>query len=1344
MHKRFGSLSSSVLIPHVSFIFLFSALLAVLGMVLPISLCAQTVDTTISLPAEIPRGVAVNPVTNKIYVANSQTDNVTVIDGASDNSTTVAVGSTPFAIAVNAETNQIYAANYNSNNVSVIDGPSNTVVATVSTGVNPSAVAVNPITNTIYVADSGDNTVTVIHGTSNIPQVVSVGAYPYAIAVNPVSNKIYVANLVGITLSVIDGNSNLVVATVPTGFFPREVAVNPVTNTIYVINDSDNTVSVIAGSSNTAVATVPTGVEPYAIALNPVTNKIYVANNIGGYATVIDGATNVASSIPTGANSYGVAVNPVTNQIYVNNQFTVTAIDGGTNNTTAISTSAMLPDMIAVNPVTNKIYAVTVGGTVAVIDGSVNNTATVSAGYYPFVAAVNPVTNKIYIGYDSTAATGVLVIDGATGNTSTINTGSFPASLAVNPVTNKIYVANCGQGGTVTVIDGVTTNTTTLNAGAGACGLAVNPATDKIYVPHGGGNTVTVIDGATNNMTTVPGGSGTSVFGFNETAVNPVTNKIYVPNWANANVTVIDGVSNTSSTIGVGNNPYMAAVNAVTNKIYVTNDGDNTVTVIDGATNNTTTVNVGNQPLGIAVNPITNKIYVANVYSNSVTVIDGLTTNTINVPVGTYPETVAVNSVTNQIYVPSVSNDTVTVINGATNTTSTVPAGLFAYGLAINPVTNQVFVPNMNSYSVTIITPNAPQNIPFSVQMQGVTDSLTISGLAIFSTYNNSPSFTATANSNYAPTAPAPSALYYQLDTTQGPWQPAVSTGPGGYSFSLATVPQGVHIVYAYSVYGDEGTAESSGYSTGNSPESSTTAAYTFAVFSLPTATTVTADVNPQVQGQNVTFTADVQPTSGTGIPTGAVTFFDGSTKLDVASLDGSGHAVFATTALAEGWHSITAAYNGDTNFAGSASVLTEQITPILVYIAVSPASPTLSLPGTVQLIASGYYTNNNSQNLTTTATWISSNPGVATVASGLVTAVASGTTNITAIFSGITSNSAVVTVPVQNPAAAPIFSPFPSNYTAPQTVKLTDTSAGVTIYYTTDGSMPSATHGTAVASGSSITLTGTTTINAMAAGGNYGPGAVSSGTYTLQSATPGFSPFPSSYNPPQTVKLTDSTPNASIYYTTDGSTPSANNGILYSAPITLTTSMTIKAIAIGTGLSSSGVATGIYTLQAMTPGFSPFPSSYNPPQTVKLSDSTPNTSIYYTVDGSTPSATNGSLYSGPITLTAASTPIKAVAIGTGLSSSNVASGTYTLQAMTPGFSPFPSSYSTPQTVKVSDSTSGAAIYYTTDGSTPSATNGTLYSGPIAVTTTTTIKAVAVGTAGYNSSAVASGTYSIQ
>lgn len=143
------------------------------------------------------------------------------------------------------------------------------------------------------------------------------------------------------------------------------------------------------------------------------------------------------------------------------------------------------------------------------------------------------------------------------------------------------------------------------------------------------------------------------------------------------------------------------------------------------------------------------------------------------------------------------------------------------------------------------------------------------------------------------------------------------------------------------------------------------------------------------------------------------------------------------------------------------------------------------------------------------------------------------------------------------------------------------------------------------------------------------------------------------------------------------------------------------------------------------------------------LADSTAGATIQYTTDGSIPSATNGSPYSGPIPLTQASTTIKAVALGTGLSLSAVATGTYTLQAMTPGFSLFPSTYTRAQTVTLSDSTSGATVYYTTDGSTPSATNGTPYAGPFTVATTTTIKSVVVGTAAYGSSAVATGTYTI-
>jgi hypothetical protein len=67
--------------------------------------------------------------------------------------------------------------------------------------------------------------------------------------------------------------------------------------------------------------------------------------------------------------------------------------------------------------------------------------------------------------------------------------------------------------------------------------------------------------------------------------------------------------------------------------------------------------------------------------------------------------------------------------------------------------------------------------------------------------------------SSYLPTAPASTALYYQLDTAQGAWQQAtaasgVGTNPASYDFSLRNVPLGVHTVFAYAVYGEEGTGQ--------------------------------------------------------------------------------------------------------------------------------------------------------------------------------------------------------------------------------------------------------------------------------------------------------------------------------------------------------------------------------------------------------------------------------------------------------------------------------------------------------------------------------------------------------
>jgi len=76
-----------------------------------------------------------------------------------------------------------------------------------------------------------------------------------------------------------------------------------------------------------------------------------------------------------------------------------------------------------------------------------------------------------------------------------------------------------------------------------------------------------------------------------------------------------------------------------------------------------------------------------------------------------------------------------------------------------------------------------------------------------------------------------------------------------------------------------------------------------------------------------------------------------------------------------------------------------------------------------------------------------------------------------------------------------------------------------------------------------------------------------------------------------------------------------------------------------------------------------------------------------------------------------------------------------------PQFSPPPGTYATSQSVVITDATVGAFIRYTTNGSTPTATNGTIYSAPVFINAPTTLKAVAY--AGSVLSPVTSGLYTI-
>jgi len=102
---------------------------------------------------------------------------------------------------------------------------------------------------------------------------------------------------------------------------------------------------------------------------------------------------------------------------------------------------------------------------------------------------------------------------------------------------------------------------------------------------------------------------------------------------------------------------------------------------------------------------------------------------------------------------------------------------------------------------------------------------------------------------------------------------------------------------------------------------------------------------------------------------------------------------------------------------------------------------------------------------------------------------------------------------------------------------------------------------------------------------------------------------------------------------------------------------------------------------------------------------------------------------------------ITAYSMGTITQTANV-SLVVEAQAVAPAFSPAGGSYSSTQAVTMSSSTSGATIRYTTDGSTPTETHGTVYSTAVSISSTTTLKAIAYKS-GYADSSIASATYTI-
>lgn len=257
--------------------------------------------------------------------------------------------------------------------------------------------------------------------------------------------------------------------------------------------------------------------------------------------------------------------------------------------------------------------------------------------------------------------------------------------------------------------------------------------------------------------------------------------------------------------------------------------------------------------------------------------------------------------------------------------------------------------------------------------------------------------------------------------------------------------------------------------------------------------------------GSAAVLTATV---SGGNAPTGVISFLANSVVIGAAPIGAGGTATLTTSLLPAGQDQIVAAYNGDNNNALSTSdPATETVMAPLVESVtnLTASSTSVQSPAAVTLTADvESVSNTTAPTGTVTFSTGSTTLGTAAVngdmASLSVSNLPAGTDAVTATYSGdnytATSVSNSVSVTETLPTMpSPTISPAGGTFTDSQTVTLTDSVSGATIYYTLNGTTPTTASPVYTAA---LTLFKTATLQAIAVTNGYTTSAVSTAAFTI------------------------------------------------------------------------------------------------------------------------------------------------------------------------------------------------------------------------------------------------------
>ncbi|MFC6646386.1 Ig-like domain repeat protein [Granulicella cerasi] len=881
-----------------------------------------------------------------------------------------------------------------------------------------------------------------------------------------------------------------------------------------------------------------------------------------------------------------------------------------TTTTIALSQSTLtVGDNLSVSATVTSSNGPQATGSVEFLDGTVVlGSSTLAAGAGSFTTAgLAPGTHSITVKYlgdtdnaTSTSSPMVATVNQAD-TTTTLTSDKNPASAGAVVTLTAVVAPSLSTttagtiGGTVTFYDGSTT-----------LGTGTLDATGK----------------ATLAVSTLSVGTHTLLAKYNAS-----TN--YASSTSTSISEVINKTATTTTLAASGTGLAGKALTLTATVISSTGTPTGTVNFFDGATNlGTATLSAS----GVATLSLTT-LATGNHSITATYVGDSNYTTSTSTAVS---QTISLATVTLTLAGPSgaVNAGTAATFTAASASTGVTPTGSITLLDGSTTIATQAIAAT-NTFSISTLavgshslhvayagdTDNSPasSNVATVVVQQGTTTTA-ITTSKTPQTLGSAVTFTATVTS--ASPSLTGTVSFYDGSTLLG----GVALSNGVATLTTSTLTFGTHSITAAYV-GDTNHGASTSPALSQSIVQAATAA-------------LTSSANPAVAGASVTFTAKLSG-NGTVVPSGPVVFSDGAASLASVNLDASGTAVFTTTSLAVGAHSITVSYAGDTNYSSvTSAAIIETITNADTQVAISssanPATYGSPLVFTAKVTSNGGTATgklNFLDGTTVLGTSVLDATGTATLSTSTL---APGTHTIVASYAGDGKASASVSpslsqTVLQTSSVAVSSSANPSLTLASITFTATVTNAGQDIpagaITFTDGSTSLGT-ATLDASGHA-----TLTVASMAAGTHSIVAAYAGNGTNLSATSPALS---------QVVDLRDTT-------TTLSAATSSNNAqqvtliavVRYTGPTAPTGVVTFTegSTTLGTGtVDSTGVATmtlavgsGSQTVTASYSGDASYAASTSGPTVVSGTTTAPFT---VALNPSTYAMTSGQHEAGSVSVT--------------------------------------------------------------------------------------------------------------